>query len=159
MKCDWEKIKKFDQEGLLPLVLPNYVADKLIFRVCVWLIFAWTLFVFQSQGWDFSANYYLECPSTGGVCANPYYNVDGLSEPFNYAESMFSSKPVPCPQEGLCNQEFIQAGESIGKKPSWMLTYGLYVDLLFLLSAVFLNHFLYNKGYFKARFKDLKESE
>ena len=159
MKIDWQKIKEFDQEGLLPYVLPNYIADKFIFRICVLLIFAWIFFVFQSEGWDFKPNYYLECPATGGSCENPYYNIDGLSEIHDSTNDFVPFVPRDCPQEGLCSQKFIQAGNSIGNKPSWMFTHAVDVDFALLLFAILLNHFLYNRGYFKKKFKDLKEGD
>jgi len=74
-------------------------------------------------------------------CVNPFY-VEPVGEPY------VLDNLVDC-DVFACDREFLVAGEVLGYKPSWLARNFVYFSLFFIFGGLLLNHFLYNRGYFK----------
>lgn len=144
----FDKVKKFWNFNLAYLI-PDYKFNNLIFRLGILLIAVWLVFAAQSNNWDFFRSpVYFRCDQMSG-CINPYYAP--------------SDSILPClnpdprnhtPDRSLCSREFFISGESYGRPPSFLLNFSW--DFAGLISGcmVLLNHFLYNRGYFKKRINE-----
>lgn len=144
----FEKVKKFWNFNLSYL-LPGYKFNNTIFRVGIGLIAFWLIAAAGSNDWDFlSSPVYFRCDQESG-CINPYYApADSVLPCLN---------PDPrnhTPDQSLCSREFLIPGESYGRPPSFLLRYAWDFAGLVSLVMVLLNHFLYNRGYFKKRIEE-----
>lgn len=142
----FEKVKKFWN---FHLEIPGYKFNNLIFRLGIGLIAVWLILAASSNNWDFfSSPVYFSCDVSVG-CINPW---------FTPADSVLPClNPDPgnhTPDRDLCSRMFLVKGESYGRPPSFLLRFAWDFAGLVSVCMVLLNHFIYNRGYFKKRINE-----
>ena len=121
------KIKELLDKIDLSKKYPGYF-NKWIIRGGFLFIFLFNLFILDSNDWH-NTTAWAYCPKSALTpCENPFFNN------YSYHKDCIN---------GLCNTQFIQPGEEVGKKPS--LAFSNYNELSFLfgLLTFVINHFVY----------------
>jgi len=127
--------------------LPDYKFNKWFFRgaliVLVLLaVVAWALLGFGNP----AKNYvYLSCPDDSWSCENPFYNLCNVNGSLYYEQNNICQDI----NSSFYEREFLLAGQELGEKPDSLAGFIINNAWLVVLFAFLLNHFLYNKGYFK----------
>jgi hypothetical protein len=103
--------------------------------IAIVLLLGLAFWGFHLSGWTLKPFYFMECEELGG-CVNDYYNSLGC------LDSVYSDTP-------LCTQPSLVFGESIGVRPPFIVAYSLELSFAILFLWLFLNHFFFNKGFFK----------
>lgn len=135
---DWNKLKEWNDFDVMSFLLPDYKINKWIFRASLAVIVVIGLLILWGEGFDFSSQIYMKCPNTSiGPCENPFY------------------LQYPCPQQDLCDFKSLMPGESFGKDYSGLVGEFKIVIWVVIFLSLFINHFFYNWGYFKANKKKL----
>ena len=109
----------------------GYTVNKVFMRIVFGSLFLLLLVIGFSYGFSFS---WAECPAdaVGGYCENPFY------EEFCFTDS-------------FCDEPVISAGSVVGVKPPLVASLFPYFAVVVVFVALFINHVLYNKGYFRRR--------
>ena len=125
--------------------LPGYFINKNFFRAG--FIFLIIIFLVMIQKYGFSEQFIYCCPSDAqaGFCVNPFYY--DCKDYYGCADSSY----LPLKYSWLEDVETVPAGVCYGEEPSWV--YDNFVLIIFVMfTTIFLlNHFLYNRGYFKEK--------
>lgn len=145
----WDDLKAINKITLLP---KDYKADPILFRIFIAGVAIFLVFVGLSLPKDRA---YFKCSQLDGVpvevngyrlmlgsmmpCENPFYKID----------------PCPFANPQQCAKQFVAPGEVLGSQPGLWYKLASPIVLSSLALAVALNHFLYNKGYFKKNKKKI----
>jgi hypothetical protein len=116
----------------------TYRFDKILYWIFIIIILGFSLYaVFISQGKLYA---YSECPSNivngielGGKCINTFFNSNLCTD------NIISGD--------ICTTEFLNAGMSIGEKPSIFIANFYWIILSIIIIWLILNHFLFNKTF------------
>ena len=155
---DWSKVWNWLVKAWkFHIEIPGYVFNKWIFRVGIGLIFIWLLLAAVDYGWDWNDKPYFICQDSV-KCDNPWFAPGSLNE-FGWISPCVNPVPGRDPDLALCNKEFFLPGEFYGRPPSFLMSHA--GDFAWVVVALMLlsNHFLFNKGFFKQKAKELKEME
>lgn len=116
----------------------DYRVNRLLILVAFIVIASLLLIILVQDNFSGENKYYSECPSnTKDRCFNAFYNSnlcsDGSIDPLN----------------PLCTVKEMFPGETLGDKPSFLVTYFPTISSIILLITLLINNFVYNKGFFK----------
>jgi len=153
----WNKIKKINRFNFADVFLPGYKLNKWVFRIGIAIIFIWLLIAGASLNFVLGQNVYFHCKDDrdphafqmnlfgSPVCENPFYDPIGRNS--------------VCTKYGICDRETLLVGESFGSPPSFFVNYAGSFSTFMVFFMIFLNHFLFNRGFFKPIIKELKEGK
>lgn len=130
------KFRDWNQRGLKDYWFSSYVFNKWIFIFCLIVVFVVGFYIIANHDFDFSSNFYYNCPREMIFCQNPFYQDD------------FSSlSDVECPVDDyyFCNTPYFFGGYKYGEPmPKDIKVFPLFVLSVFGLGFVF-NHIWFNK--------------
>lgn len=155
---DWFKIRAWIVKvWSFHLEIPGYVFNKTIFRVGIGLIFFWLLVAAVDFGWDWTDKPFFVCRDSVR-CENPWYAPGSVNE-FGWVSACVNPVIGRDPDYVLCSKEFFLPGESYGVSPSFLMIHAKDFSSIIIVLMLLLNHFIFNKGFFKKIIKEIKESE
>lgn len=138
----------------------GYILDKRIFRAAfIFIMLLWVV-AFAAEGFQLRMHIYAQCPEGNGRCYNSNYQncqihqswqLNLLQKHNKDAYDQYMSELYE-----WCNIEYLEEGESFGKKPNLLIDNFLFISLVALAIAFLINHLINNKG-FRGK-KDGKDS-
>jgi hypothetical protein len=139
----WDRVKNLNKMTFDKTMLEGYHFNKILFNGSILIIFLWLLAAGFLSGWSWSSIYFhCDGPSK---CENPFYTPEAW---------------IPCSlpvcYELVCDKEFFMPGESFGRPPSFFMIHAQNFVMGLLVVVILINHFVYNRGYFKKRQKELE---
>lgn len=113
----------------------NYLMNKGFFFLLSFLILVTFAYALMVTNGDDSLNIFLSCPGDLN-CKNPLFNSSdcGVKIPAN---------------SSYCTMPVILAGSSLGSPPPFIYTYFWFIIVLEAFFVLGLNHWLFNRGFFK----------
>lgn len=133
---------KLPEQWLKEKLPENYIS-KWVFWVALLILFLSAFYIFFLNDFDFSEHYIISC-TDNKPCLNMYYfcshNTNDILKTLNGCDSLDYEKVC---QQGLCEKEYLQPGESIGKDDGGIIRFFKVVTLLTLFFAFFVNHIIY----------------
>lgn len=148
----------------------GYRVNKFLTNSAFVLLVLLLIVVGLVDGWgSLLGDSWVECPAgaVGGRCLNPLYTESfsfglvgsNLTSNVTVSVPVLDSRgePVDC-ELFKCEEQYLEAGEVLGYKPSWLARNFNWLAVLVVFAGLLLNHYLYNKGFFKKR-KLLKVKE
>lgn len=113
----------------------NYLMHKGLFCLMSLLVLLTLIYTLISTSYSNEVHPYLECKSSS-KCINQLFN------------SPDCGSKIPL-DSAFCTQEFLLPGESLGVSPPFIYNYFWFFVIFEMTSVLLLNHFLFNKGFFK----------
>jgi len=138
--------------------LPNYKFNKWLFRGAILLIVFLAVIAWALLGFGNPAKMYVyhSCPAEHqGICMNPFYDLCNINGSMYYTQNSICEDL----NSSYYERQFLNAGESLGEKPSSVPAFIINNAWLVVLFAFIINHLAYNKGYFKRLSKRLNFEE
>lgn len=130
-----EKLTEIENKLKIENLLPGYKVNKKIFQISIILLGLFSTYVILTTGTQ-NTSVYVDCQDN--VCMNPLYVCNPAS--------MIYDKPKICDlvNKSFYKDEYLIRGEHIGNKPTFLLKYSFNIAFMIMLSALILNHLLYN---------------
>lgn len=128
--------------------LPDYKINKWIFRSALILIVLFFLVAYASAGFpNPNKTYiYVSCDSDSfGACENPFYNLCNVNGDLYYQYN----KVCDDLNSSYYDNKLLSKGQSFGEEPPFLLTCAFSVWISLIVFAFVINHFIYNRKYFK----------
>ena len=141
----WEQLKKLDKSLHINNFLPNYIS-KWFFYVALFQMLILFLLVCESMDFNFNQISYSSCPeNTIMGCNNIFYECNRDFINFDYISICNMLGDIDC-STGICDKEFLSAGEFVGEKPSHFYNnFSLYIFFI-IFFAFIMNHIYYLRG-------------
>lgn len=139
----------------------TYRFNVWVFRVAVFLMVAYFVFVLTNNNFVVKHQFYYSCPDdVVMVCQNPFYDSGSGINMYDSRlyDILMESDLSEAQKDMMLNTETFLPGFSIGKEPDPKVALGEDVFIVILVLSFVLNHFLFNRG-FKWRNASLKLEE
>lgn len=135
------------RKTLIEKILPEYKVNKLLMNIIFLLMLVLFFYLWSTYNFTnlFEPNVIsIECPDEYRQCENPLWIA---CNPASYRSSPLSYDICNVATPDMYASQFMQSGEFIGERPSWLLKNFSLIIILMFLFGLGLNHILFNRNY------------